>query len=222
MPWLGKLERWLLILGILLIGFYVGARIHGVMLSRAEVQRFKSQLLPQSAQLTGTGFEGTKPDVSLWSEKRIHDYQESLASHFSPAVAILRIPKIHLEVPVLVGTDDVTLNRAVGLIAGTAQPGETGNIGIAGHRDGFFRGLKDVGPGDTLELATQREISTYVIDQISIVAPSDVSVLAPRAHPSVSLVTCYPFYFVGSAPQRYIVQASVKAQDERTLRAKRN
>jgi len=128
-------------------------------------------------------------------------------------MALLRIPRSQLEVAILEGTDDLSLNRAVGHIAGTARPGDSGNIGIAGHRDGFFRGLKDVSTGDTIEIMTQRGETTYVIDQITIVNPTDVSVLAPRARSSVTLVTCYPFYFVGSAPQRYIVQASLAGSD---------
>src|SRR5882672_4956412 len=84
---------------------------------------------------------------------------------------------------------------------------------IAGHRDGFFRVLKDVTPGDTIELATPKRVVTYVVDQIVLVRPDDVSVLQPRSRPSLTLVTCYPFYFVGSAPQRYIVQASVERSE---------
>lgn len=219
---LGKVERWLLILGVIMVGFYVGARIHGVVLSRAEIKKFESQRSSISAQPPKMVAVSGTPDFSLWSEKRVHDYQESLTSYFSPAVAVLRIPRIHLAVPVLEGTDDLTLNRGVGAIPGTSWPGQDGNIGIAGHRDGFFRGLKDVHEGDSLEVVTQAETRTYVIDRIMIVAPTDVSVLAPRQHPSVTLVTCYPFYFVGSAPERYIVQASLTGRDETNLRARKN
>ena len=151
-----------------------------------------------------------KPNFSLWSAERIKDYRQTLKVQLAPAVALLRIPKIQLEVPVLEGTDDVSLNRAVGLIAGTARPGEDGNIGIAGHRDGFFRGLKDIQEGDGIELVTATGTDTYTIDRIAVVTPDDASVLARRQGPSITLVTCYPFYFVGSAPQRYIVQASMK------------
>ena len=101
----------------------------------------------------------------------------------------------------------------VGRIEGTASLGENGNVGIAGHRDGFFRGLKDIGPGDTIEMVTPKVKETYVVDHVVIVDPSDVSVLRPRLHPSLTLVTCYPFYFVGSAPKRYIVQASLTASE---------
>jgi LPXTG-site transpeptidase (sortase) family protein len=123
-------------------------------------------------------------------------------------VGVLRIPSIEIEVPVLEGTDDLVLNRAVGHIDGTAAPGEEGNIGIAGHRDGFFRGLKDVHVGEYLDLYTERGNTRYIVDDIRIVPPEDVSVLAPRPRSSITLVTCYPFYFVGSAPLRYIVHAS--------------
>jgi len=113
-----------------------------------------------------------------------------------------------LCVPVFNGTDALTLNRGAGRIVETAWPGEQGNIGIAAHRDGFFRGLKDVGLGDTIEMVTLSQTETYIIDRITIVDPSDVSVLQPRQRTSLTLITCYPFYFLGSAPQRYIVQAS--------------
>jgi sortase A len=148
-------------------------------------------------------------DFSLWSEKRIAAYQQSLAEQFDPAIAVLRIGKVQLEVPVLEGTDDLTLDRGVGHIPGSALPGESGNIGIAGHRDGFFRGLKDVKPGDTIELVGPTRTDQYAVDQILLVRPDDVSVLQPRPVSSLTLVTCYPFYYVGSAPQRFIVQASL-------------
>ena len=86
-------------------------------------------------------------------------------------------------------------------------------MGIAGHRDGFFRGLKDVSNGDKIELITKKGTESYIIDQIIIVKRADVSVLAPRERSSLTLVTCYPFYFIGSAPERYIVQASLADTD---------
>jgi sortase A len=209
MGWFHKLERLLMIVGVLMLGLYMGARIHQTVLSSAELQRFKARQPASADELHRAALTTASPDFSLWSERRIKDYEESLAAHFSPAIAILRIPKIHVEVPVLEGTDDLSLNRGVGHVASTAYPGELGNMAIAGHRDGFFRGLKDVSLGDTIEVVTQGRTETYVIDRISIVDPNDVSVLQTRPHASLTLITCYPFYFVGSAPKRYIVQASV-------------
>ena len=126
---------------------------------------------------------------------------------------MLHLSKFQLQVPVLEGTDDLTLNRGIGHIAGTARPGEEGTIGIAGHRDGFFRVLKDISPGDTIELQTARVTDRYKVDQIVLVRPDDISVLQPRPVRSLTLVTCYPFYFIGSAPQRYIVHASIMRPD---------
>ena len=116
-------------------------------------------------------------------------------------------PKLRLEVAVLPGTDDATLDRGLGHIEETALPGAEGNSGIAGHRDGFFRGLKDIQPGDTIEVDTLTRKEIYRVERTWIVDPTDVTVLDPTPSASLTLVTCYPFYFVGSAPQRFIVRA---------------
>ncbi len=151
-----------------------------------------------------------EPDTTLWSPGRVDDYEASLAVDFDPPEGVLRIPAISLEVPVLQGTDDITLNRAVGRIPGTARVGATkGNLGIAGHRDSFFRGLKDIGPGDTIQLETLWNKLTYEVADITITTPSDVTVLQRSEEGMLTLVTCYPFYFVGHAPKRYIVTAKL-------------
>jgi sortase A len=223
MKFFSVLERLFLILGLLLITMYVGAHIHRVILSRAEVKRFQDLRTRQPVEAPFALPPGpTLPlDFSLWSPKRITEYERSLTENIDPPLALLRIAKVHLEVPVLEGTDELVLNRGVGHIVGTMRPGENGNIGIAGHRDGFFRVLKDVGLGDAIELATTSRTDTYVVDQIVLVSPNDVSVLQPRSISSLTLVTCYPFYFVGSAPQRYIVQASITNPDLPNLRVNR-
>jgi sortase A len=149
----------------------------------------------------------------VWSQGRIEAYRETLDQEAGPALAVLRIPTLDLAVPVLEGTDDFALNRAVGRIEGTSRLGEGGNIGIAGHRDGFFRNLGSVGPGDRILLETLTGIETFIVEATKIVQPDDVDVLAPTAHPTLTLVTCYPFYFVGPAPQRYIVRA-VRAESK--------
>jgi sortase A len=143
----------------------------------------------------------------LWDPERISAWRHASREPAPPPLAVLRIPKIRLEVPVLRGTDEFTLNRAVGHIDDTALPGTDGNSGIAGHRDGFFRGLKDVAPGDAIELETLRGKEVYRVEWTWVVYPEDVSVLDPTPTRSLTLVTCYPFYHVGPAPQRYIVRA---------------
>lgn len=147
------------------------------------------------------------PDQSLWSPTRVNAWNRLLSESFPAPLAVLRIPKIRVEVPVLPGTDDRTLDRGVGHIEETAIPGTEGNSGLAGHRDSFFRGLKDIAVGDEIELDTLDRTEVYRIERTWVVEPEDVSVLDPTPVRSLTLVTCYPFYFVGSAPQRFIVRA---------------
>ena len=192
-----------MLVGVALLAFYAAARIQGSLLSQLATQTFEAQ--QPKPHVSGP----LRVDFSLWSQNRISTYKQMLARHFQPPLALLRIGRIDLQAPVLDGTDDLTLNRGIGWITGTARPGELGNVGIAGHRDSFFRGLKDLRIGDTMDLVTENQKQTFVVEDMRVVNPDDVSVLRPRATPSVTLVTCYPFYFVGSAPQRYIVQASL-------------
>ncbi len=200
-PWLAERIAWTV--GVLCLAAYAAIRIAGAAGTRRELARFES--LRRQAPVAR--LEAGEPDLTLWSAQRVEAWKESLKQDSAPPLAVLKIPKIKLEVPVLDGTDEWTLNRGVGHIAGTALPGANGNLGIAGHRDGFFRGLKDIAPGDSLELDTPRGSQSYVVQDIRIVNPEDVWVLSGTPRPTITLVTCYPFYFVGSAPQRYIVRA---------------
>jgi sortase A len=194
-------ERILLVIGLSLLAGWAAARFHGSMASDAAIKRF------HASQSLGSASTAVV-DFADWSPQRIAAYKDSLAAKKDLPLAILRIPKINLEVPVFSGTDDLTLNRGAGWIAGTAQIGQPGNIGIAAHRDGFFRGLKDVGGNDVIEMDLPGRTDQYIINNIQIVSPDNVSVLDATEAPTLTLVTCYPFYFVGSAPQRYIVTAS--------------
>jgi sortase A len=205
-----KLEAVLLVIGLALIAAFLAFRIHSALASRAALREFARMFEKSMAGAP----QGTRsPDPSLWSEKRIEAYKQSLSVPADSPIAVLAIPRLSLEVPVFEGTDEMILNRGVGRITGTARTGEEGNIGIAGHRDGFFRCLKDIQSGDRIELATLKVKTAYVVDSIAIVLPEDVGVLKPTGHPTLTLVTCYPFYFVGHAPKRYIVRASIVEQD---------
>jgi sortase A len=201
---LRALERTLIAAGVVLLGLAGGAFLLGRFQKERDLLRFREALAaPAPASLA----EPSSVDTTRWAPERKKAFEESRHAAASLPLAILRIPKIRLEVPVLEGTDELVLNRGVGLVEDTAKPDQPGNVGIAGHRDGFFRGLMDVAPGDVLELETLRGKTTYTIESIRIVTPDDVSVLDPTPNPVVTLVTCYPFYFVGNAPQRYIVRA---------------
>lgn len=214
--WLRFVERCFLTLGLVLLSFYVLARIHGVLTAHAALAAFEEA---KNAAAAGSSEDAKHlplgaalhTDTSLWSEQRIKAYRSSLSRRVDP-LAVLKIPRLRLEAPVLEGTDDLTLNSGVGRIPGTALPGQYGNIGIAGHRDGFFRGLKDIAKGDTIELVTVQRTDVYVVDKVYITQPQDVNVLRAGPKPELTLVTCYPFYYIGSAPQRYIVQATLKKE----------
>jgi sortase A len=194
--------------GLVCVVTWAALHIEGVTGARHELERF-------SVLQAGAEQQTAAPDLSLWDPKRISAWRSAVNEPAPPPLAVLRIPKIRLEVAVLPGTDDFTLNRAVGHIEDTALPGTDGNSGIAGHRDGFFRGLKDVGPADVIELEIRRGTEVYRVERTWVVYPEDVSVLDATPRRSLTLVTCYPFYHVGPAPQRYIVRA-VRADDAAT------
>ena len=119
----------------------------------------------------------------------------------------LEIPRLGVAVMVVQGVKDGDLRRAAGHIPGTALPGEPGNVGIAAHRDTFFRPLRRIAPDDTITLDTLRGKYYYRVVSTKIVPPQDVGVLYPTGHDTLTLVTCYPFDYIGPAPKRFIVKA---------------
>jgi sortase A len=119
----------------------------------------------------------------------------------------MEIPRLGLSVVVIEGTSETTLRRAAGHIAGTALPGQPGNVGISGHRDTFFRPLRNIRRDDIITLTTLLGEYRYRVISTRIVPPTNVAVLDPDGTELLTLVTCYPFYFVGPAPSRFIVRA---------------
>jgi sortase A len=122
-------------------------------------------------------------------------------------LGLMDIPRLGLSVAVLQGTSSHTLRLGAGHIESTPLPGEPGNSAIAGHRDTFFRDLKDILPNDEIQIQTSTELLRYQVDWVKVVDPADLSVLAPSTESALTLVTCYPFYLVGPAPQRFVVHA---------------
>jgi sortase A len=208
-----KTDRLLLMLGIGLLSIYFGAHLHSWLFSHLALWRFEEVVAAAQRPPAQPGPSTNDVDVSRWAKGRLKAYESSLANKLPDPIAILTIPRLHLRVPIFDGTDEVTLNRGIGRIAGTAMPGKDGNLAIAGHRDGFFRGLKDIAIGDQVEIASPVESETYIVDSTEIVTPSDVRVLEAGGVNTVTLITCYPFYFVGDAPKRFIVKASLIHRD---------
>lgn len=213
------LETGLFIAGAALLLAFFAAKSWSQYSSQAAVAEFEAaravaqalqQAPGQQAETPGVvsvSLEPATPDFSLWSEKRVAEYQQSLLQADDPPLALLSIEHLDIRVPVFNGATDLNLNRGVARILGTARIGETGNLGIAGHRDGFFRGLKDIQVGDRFYLETLQGRTEFTVASVTIVGPEEVSVLAPTDTPSITLVTCYPFYHVGNAPKRFIVKA---------------
>ncbi len=132
------------IVGVLLVGVWFTAWVHGNVMSRRDLVRFETARTARAAHVEvvpmaqAEAVPGAPVDTSLWADGRIEEYRESLLHDFGVPLAVMRIRKLEIEVPVLPGTDDLTLNRGVGWIEGTAAPGTDGNCAVAGHRDGFF------------------------------------------------------------------------------------
>lgn len=207
-----KPARWMEItawvVGIVLLSSYATLRVSADWSRRDGLQAFQARRHGAFAQTPAALPDGSPDhvDQALWSQARIQRFRRTTL-HENPE-GVLRIPALDLAVPIYSGTSSSELDRGAGHIQGTAALDSDGNIAIAGHRDGFFRALSRIKVGQTLNVETLSGTRRYRVTETRIVAPSDVSVLAPTAGASITLVTCYPFYFVGPAPQRFIVRAA--------------
>lgn len=204
------LESGFLTTGALLLAAFVLIRGWGDYQSWSDIRAFEQAVASASVAAAAKGTRySPEPDYTLWSSKRIDDYHEGNEQRDDPPLAIMSIETLDLKVPIYNGTDEINLNRGAGRIKGTAWIDSPGNLGIAGHRDGFFRVLKDIQLGDSINMLTHQGKTEFVVSSITIVDPTDVSVLAPTDESTITLVTCYPFYFVGHAPKRYIVKGEL-------------
>jgi sortase A len=185
--------------GLLAIGLALGLWCAFVLI---EARRTQSQPLPaaRAAQtLPGEDERATVPP----------------APAAGTLLARLESPTLDLSTVVLEGSDDGTLRRGAGHIEDTPLPGQRGNVGIAGHRDTVFRPLRKARVGDMFSLTTPDRVFQYRVARTLIVMPEDVYVLDPTARPTLTLVTCYPFEFIGHAPKRFIVQAELVTETEK-------
>ena len=169
-------------------------------------------------------------DQAVWT-RQLEQQAEKISERTLPAAASRRrlekgaligrieLPRLGVSAIAREGADEVTLRRSVGHIPETALPGEAGNAALAGHRDTFFRGLKDVREGDHVVVTTLAGRHRYVVREMRVVEPSDVSVLDPTDEAILTLVTCYPFNYVGPAPQRFVVRAALVESSEPAVAA---
>jgi len=202
------LERLLLLVGLVCLGTVAYAYFDARLTARQEGRRLDAAIREhrqQQDRLAGQVPAGPRPAAETDSFSCL----SAPAGQPAPVkldegelVGRLEIPRLGLSTIVLEGIEDGTLRRGAGHIPGTVV-----NIGIAGHRDSFFRPLKDIGKNDIITLTTPEATYRYQVEWTRIVAPEDTEVLADGGTPELTLVTCYPFYYVGSAPQRFIVRA---------------
>ena len=122
-------------------------------------------------------------------------------------IGVLEIPRLRVCEPVVEGDGRAELDLGVGHLPDTPMPGEPGNTALAGHRDTVFRPLARIRAGDVITMNTSTGRYEYTVRETRIVAPDDLSVLQEEAHPSLTLITCYPFRFIGPAPKRFVVRA---------------
>lgn len=213
----------LIAIGVTLLTLYAFFRMHAWFFQAYDSWSFDQVLkdrthdavvprLPEGLRNTPNPNLETEPEMENyrdWAPARALAHEKSLKRQLRGIVGRLLIPALKLNVMVLEGTDPWTLNRAVGHIESTALPGRGGNVGISAHRDGYFRNLGRIARGDEISILTTEKTYTYAVESTHIVNPGDIEVLAPSDQPMLTLVTCFPFYFVGDAPQRFIVKAQL-------------
>jgi sortase A len=190
-------QRALLACGILLLGYCGFVLVDAWVFQRRASRDLDRQLRVQRAES-----RSLPPSQSSAPAKA-----RSAVPVAEGLVGRITIPRLRLSVVVVEGVTKTALRRAAGHIPGTALPGEPGNVGVAGHRDTFFRPLKDLRIQDEIRFATPKGDFKYEVESLKVVEPDNVGVLAPSAENLLTMVTCYPFYYAGPAPQRWIVRA---------------
>jgi sortase A len=180
-------QRGFLWLGIAALVFAGGTALYAEIYQRYQARRFEQEV--------------SSPDRFETANTQKPDLQEG------DLMGKINIDRIGLSVMVLQGIEERTLIGGAGHVPGTSMPGSEGNVVIAAHRDTFFRKLKGILRGDRIQVATLRGSYGYLVDSVETVDPEDTQVMESRAYQELTLITCYPFYFVGAAPKRFIVHA---------------
>ena len=201
------LEKMLWISGVVSLAIYCTHLVASETGRSSDLKAYRVALAENQVASVLPDDRVSDPEQSLWSPGRIAAFSDSLSMPTSDVLGILEIPRLSLEVPVYDGASDLHMDRGAARIDGTALPGEPGNLGVAGHRDGYFRVLKDIELGDEIRITTADGPQIYVVLELRIVEPTEVDVLNATVEQTITLVTCYPFYFVGHAPERFIVRA---------------
>jgi LPXTG-site transpeptidase (sortase) family protein len=213
------IERLLFLIAIVCLGTWLYAFLDTRIYEMREERRLDEAIRQRVSEQTGAAPASATDSLESFrsAEKKASEEDDFTGLDLNAAslkdlaegdlIGRIKIPRVGVSAIVLHGIGKKTLRRGVGHIPGTPLPAHDGNVGLAGHRDSFFRGLKDIRQDDTIELTTLDGTFEYKVEWTKIVRPQDTGVLAEEGSPSLTLVTCYPFYYVGSAPKRFIVRA---------------
>lgn len=210
------LEYFFLLLGLVALDCYIWVNTSSTLYQAYEDWAFDQNLRGLTPTVGGfvkdefsfwSGAGRTQPGVSTQPEREL---PSGPPREIGPSMVIgrLEIPRLGVAAMVREGADESTLRRAVGHIPGTALPGGAGNVALAAHRDTFFRALRNIRKDDSIDVQTEYGTYRYLVQTTKIVSPRDVSVLKASNTDTLTLVTCYPFYYIGSAPKRFIVRAT--------------
>lgn len=205
--------------GIALLAIELGSAVLAQYGNATSLRAFEAartaqvQSAPARPATVRRGLGYAEPDQSLWAPQRVRQYEEQQWLVVAMPEAVIRIPRLHLEVPVFEGATEVNMTRSAGRIPGSPPFGEPGNVGVSSHRDGYFRRLKDLRVGDEIVVDTLTRRYHYVVEEIRITDPSDTTALWPGSVPELTLVTCYPFYHFGHAPHRFVARAELREEE---------
>jgi sortase A len=194
------LEIICLIAGVAALGWLVSVRLAAARDQGNWARELETQLAARQSRLDPANSAATPVGAGTMAMR---------TRATSGIIGRIEAPRLGISVITREGTDAATLERAVGHIAHTALPGEPGNAAFAGHRDTFFRGLRQVRTGDRIAVTTRSGRHEYVVRDARVVSPDDLSVLDPTPTPTLTLVTCFPFRYIGPAPERFIVHADL-------------
>lgn len=192
-----SLERLLIVIGLASLGYYAYASVETRLYQELENRELDAILA------SGPGWHAAEPAPTP-ADREGPRRPPAVGS----AIGRIEIPRLGISVVIRAGSDARTLRLAVGHIPGTALPGDMGNIGLAGHRDTFFRRLRDIRADDEIRIVTPEGTFVFRVEGTSVVMPKDTWVLDASTAPTLTLVTCFPFTYIGSAPQRFIVRAT--------------
>jgi sortase A len=207
------------IIGVLALGYCGFGLLDANFYKPIQIWRFQPAL-KGSKPSAPSGERLSPPPPPTGSPEAVHASLRAAVPIGSP-LGRIEISKLGVTAMIAEGVDEGTLRRAVGHIPGTPLPGEQGNVAIAGHRDTFFRALRNIHKDDEITLTTLGGSYRYRVESIRVVRPQDTEVLDASSEGILTLVTCYPFYFVGAAPKRFIVRAH-RASDSKGLLAESN